>query len=79
MHNKLLHRFFSNNKVLLLSAHTSYIIVKKQAFECLRKKQFLLLLRHDYMRNKLARLRGYLIHRDAADMSNLFNFNFVFI
>ena len=36
-------------------------------------------LGYDYMRKKLARLGGYSTHRDAADMSDLFYFYYVFI
>ena len=38
----------------------------------------MLLLGDDYMRNNLARLRGYPTHGDVADMSDLFYFCFVF-
>ena len=36
-------------------------------------------LGYDYMRKKLARLGGYSTHWDAADMSDLFYFYYVFI
>ena len=73
MHNKLSHGFFSNNKALLSSTRTSYIIVKKkQALEygCIG---------YGCMRNDLVRLGGYHTHRDVADTSYFFYFYFVFL
>ena len=69
MHNKILHRFFSNNKALLSRTRTSF---KKKA-------NFLLLFKYGYMRSNLARLGAYPTHRDVADMSNLFYFYFGFV
>ena len=43
-----------------------------------KEANFLLLPEYGYMRNILARLGGYPTHGDAADMSNLFYFYFVF-
>ena len=71
MHNKLLHRSFSNNKALLSTTRTSYTIVKKISIG--------MLLAYSYMRNNLVRLGEYPTHREAADMSNLFYFYFVLI
>ena len=72
MHNKLSHGFFSNNKALLSSTRTSYIIVKKGI-------SIGMLLGYGYMRNNLVRLGGYPTHRDVADMSYFFYFYFAFI
>ena len=52
MHNKLSHGIFSNNKALLSSTRTSYIIVKKGI-------SIGMLLGYCYMRNNLVRLGGY--------------------
>ena len=79
MQNKLLHRFFSNNKVLLSSTHTSYIFLKKISLGMFKKNQSFITFRVCYRRNNLAHLKGYPVHRDVADMSNLFYFHFVFI
>ena len=38
-----------------------------------------MLLGYGYKRNNFARLGGYSTHRDAAAMSNLFYFYFVFV
>ena len=46
--------------------------------ECLRKKQFfMLLLGYGYKRNNLARLGGYPAHQNVADMSDFFYFDFI--
>ena len=71
MHSKLLHIFFSNNKALLSTTRTSYIIVEKNSIR--------MLLGYGYMRKNLVRLGEYPTHRDAVDLSNPFYFYFVFI
>ena len=43
-----------------------------------QKEAIFVTFRVRYMRNNLACLGGYLTHLDAADMSNLFYFHFVF-
>ena len=63
MHDKLSHRFFSNNKALLPSAEEISIGM---------------LLGYDYMRNNSVRLGGYPTHRAVADISYFFYFYFVF-
>ena len=45
---------------------------------CFRKKQFFVTFRVCYMRDNLACFGRYPIHLDAADVSNLFYFHFVF-
>ena len=59
MHNKLLHRFFSNNDALLSNARTSYIIVKKISIGMFKKNNFLLFLWYGYTGNNLACLGSY--------------------
>ena len=73
MHNKILHRFFSNNKALL--SRTSFANLHVRIFK--KEANFLLLFEYGYMRSNLARLVGYSTHPDVADMSNLFNFHFL--
>ena len=75
MHNKILHRFFSNNKALL--SRTSFGNLHVRIFK--KEANFLLLFEYGYMRSNLARLGGYTTLRDVADMSNLFCFHFEFI
>ena len=75
MHNKILHRFFSNNKALL--SRTSFANLHVRIFK--KEANFLLLFEYGYMRSNLGRSGGYLTHRDVADMSNLFYFHFEFI
>ena len=76
MHNKILHRFFSNNKVLLSRTGTSFANLHVRIF---KKDANFLLFEYGYMRSNLAGLGGYSTNRDAADMSNLFYFHFEFI
>ena len=71
--------FLSNNKALLSSTRTSYIIAENNKHENVSERSNLLLLLGCYMRNNLARLRRYPTHLDLADVSNLFYFHFVFI
>ena len=77
MHNKILHRFFSNNKALLSRARTSFANLHVRIFK--KEANFLLLFEYGYMRSNLGRSGGYLTHRDVADMSNLFYFHFEFM
>ena len=77
MHNKILHRFFSNNKALLSRIRTSFANLNVRIFK--KEANFLLLFEYGYMRSNLARLERYTTHRDVADMSNLFYFHFEFI
>ena len=77
MHNKILHRFFSNNKALLSRRRTSFAYLHLRIFK--KEANFLLLFEYGYMRSNLARLGGYTTLRDVADMSNLFCFHFEFI
>ena len=77
MHNKILHRFFSNNKALLSRTRTSFANLHVRIFK--KEANFLLLFEYGYMRSNLARSEGYPTHGDVADMSNLFYFHFEFI
>ena len=77
MHNKILHRFFSNNKALLSRTRTSFANLHVRIFK--KEANFLLLFEYGYMRSNLARSGGYPTHGDVADMSNLFYFHFEFI
>ena len=77
MLNKILHRYFANNKALLSTTCTSFATLHVRIFK--KGANFLLLFESGYMRNNLARLRGYPTHRDVADMSNLFYFHFEFM
>ena len=72
MHNKILHRFFSNNKALLSRKRTSFANLHVRIFK--KEANFLLLFEYDYMRSNLAHSGGYPTHGDVADMSNLFFF-----
>ena len=77
MHNKILHRFFSNNKALLSRTRTSFANLQVRIIK--KKANFLLLFKYGYMRSNLARLGEYPTHWDVADMSNLFYFYFGFV
>ena len=77
MHNKILHRFFSNNKALLSRIRTSFANLNVRIFK--KEANFLLLFEYGYMRSTLARLGRYSTHRDVAGMSNLFYFHFEFM
>ena len=57
MHNKLLHRFFSNKKALLPTTRTSYIIVRKNYWDAFRVWLY---------EKQLRLLRGISTRRDAA-------------
>ena len=61
MHNKILHRFFSNNKVLFSRTRTSFVNLHVLIFK--KEANFLLLFEYGYMRNNLARLGGYPTYR----------------
>ena len=74
MHNKILHRFLSNNRALLSRTRTSFANLHLRIFK--KEANFLLLFEYGYMRSNFARLGEYLTHRDVADMSNLFYFHF---
>ena len=74
MHNKILHRFLSNNRALLSRTRTSFANLHLRIFK--KKANFLLLFEYGYMRSNSACLGEYPTHRDVADMSNLFYFHF---
>ena len=79
--NKLLHRFFSNNKALFSRIRTSYIIFffKKRHWKTsLFKKEAIFCYFMVWFYEAVC-LGGYLTHRDVANMPNLFLFYFVFI
>ena len=76
MHNKILHRFFLNNKALLSRIRTSFANLHVRIFK--KEASFLLLFEYGYMRSNLAHLGGYPTHGDVTHMSNLFYFHFEF-
>ena len=58
IYNKLLHRFFSNNKALLSSIRTSYIIVLKKSIGILKKEAIFVTFRLWLYEEQLGLLRG---------------------